>query len=232
MTTAAGSGGERPAAAGALREQLRWGSGELGLALDEGQVGALAAYLEMLARWNRIYNLTSVREPAQMVTRHLLDSLAVLPHLHGNRLLDVGTGAGLPGLVLAVARPELDCVLLDSSRKKTRFCVQAAAELGLARVQVVHSRLEDYRPAMPFSTVIARAFSQTTDWLREALRMIAPAGRILLMKGAGWRASQVAAVRECAKVTPLSVPGLDAGRHLLVLDGDCLSRRQRELGHS
>jgi 16S rRNA (guanine527-N7)-methyltransferase len=211
-----------------LGEQLRRGLGELGLALDEGKVSILLAYLELLVRWNRIYNLTAVREPAQMVTRHLLDSLAVAPHLHGNRLLDVGTGAGLPGLVLAVARPELDWVLLDSNRKKTRFCLQASAELGLARVQVVHSRLDDYRPSMPFSTVIARAFSQTTDWLWEALGVMAPGGRILLMKGA----RQVAGVRDCAKVIPLSVPGLPAGRHLVVLDGDCLSRRRRALGHS
>ncbi len=207
-----------------LRRQLRDGVAQLHLRLTDAQLDALLIYTDILSRWNRVYNLTAAQVPGEMVTRHLLDSLAVLPYVHGETLLDVGTGAGLPGLVLAVARPDLSCVLLDSNRKKTRFCLQAVAELGLANVQVVNARLEQYHPRTRYSSIIARAYSQTSEWLGEALRLSATGAKILLMKGTEADCSQVAAVRECAKVMALSVPGLNAQRHLLTFDADCLGR--------
>jgi len=198
----------------------------LGLALGEGQVQTLLAYLALLTKWNRVYNLTAVRDPAEMVTRHLLDSLSVSPYVHGERLLDVGTGAGLPGMVLAVARPELHCVLLDSSRKKTRFCIQAAAELGLANVEVVCARLEEHEPARRYTTLVVRALRRPKDWLEPFRRLSAPDARALAMMGteAQLQTEDVARRRECAKVIPLSVPGLRAQRHLLVLDMGCMGR--------
>lgn len=207
-----------------LRDRLVAGISQLGLALDEGQLQTLLGYLALLTKWNRVYNLTAVRDPAEMVARHLLDSLSVSPYVHGERLLDVGTGPGLPGMVLAVARPELHCVLLDSSRKKTRFCLQAAAELGLANVEVVRARIEEHAPARPYNTLVLRAFRRSKDWLELFRRFSAPDARVLMMMGtdAQLETEDVARRRECAKVMPLSVPGLRVQRHLLVLDMGCM----------
>lgn len=177
------------------------------------------AYLDLLSRWNRAYNLTAVREPAEMVAKHLNDSLAVLPYVHGTTVLDVGTGAGLPGLVLAMADPRLEVTLLDSNGKKTRFCEYAIDALGVDNARVVQSRVEDYRPGGAFDTVVSRAFASVPDFVRAAGALCAPDGRMLAMKGArpddelaalppGWVVEAVHA---------LDVPGLEAERHLAVL---------------
>lgn len=157
---------------------------QLGLSLDDAVQDKLIAYVRLLNKWNRIYNLTAVRDPLQMVIRHLLDSLAVVPYLTGQRIIDVGSGAGLPGIPLALAMPEREFVLLDSNSKKTRFLIQAKAELELQNVAVVHSRVEDYRPDHPFDTVITRAFASVADILTGSRHLMAPAGEVLAMKGA------------------------------------------------
>ena len=201
----------------ALAAALRSGVERLGLELESGAEERLLEYLYLLARWNRVYNLTAVRDLREMVTRHLLDCLAVAPWLHGERLLDVGSGAGLPGLVLAIARPGLACVLLDASAKRTRFCVQASGELGLERVRIEHARVEDYVPGQAFSTVISRAFTDAVALVRLSRPLLAPGGRVLAMKGRRPDA-EIAALGALGgelAVRRLEVPGLDAERHLL-----------------
>lgn len=197
-----------------LKSALRAGVAELGLALPNGAVAALCSYIDLLHQWNQRYNLTAVRDPGAMVSRHLLDSLAVLPYLHGGRVLDTGTGAGLPGIPLAVACPERRFVLLDSNGKKVRFVTHAVTALGLRNVEIVQARTEDYRPAEPFATVISRAFAQLADFLLLTAHLCAPDGRWLAMKGAPADSelqNLPAGFRRVA-VYPLKVPGLDARR--------------------
>ncbi len=203
----------------AIAEAIAAGASSMSLGLDETAVARLAALVALLARWNRVYNLTAVREPREMVTRHILDSLAVLPYLEGGRLLDVGTGAGLPGLPLAIARPELAVTLLDSSEKKLRFVRQAAAELGLAGVDAVHARMEAYQPAQPFDMVISRAVSSLAELYRMTRHLLDGRGRWLFMKGTRPDAELADFAHAGAvRIEPLTVAGLDAERHLLILD--------------
>lgn len=179
----------------------------------------LAAYIDLLARWSRTYNLTAVRSPAEMVTRHLLDSLAILPWVEGPQVLDVGSGAGLPGVPLAVARPDMTFYLLDSNGKRTRFLQQVVAELKLDNVRVVRRRVEDYYPAAPFASIVARAFAPLPTLLASAGRLCSPKGRILVMKGA-YPSDELAAIPpgyRLVDVYRLKIPGLDAERHLLHL---------------
>ncbi|MCP4042611.1 MAG: 16S rRNA (guanine(527)-N(7))-methyltransferase RsmG [Gammaproteobacteria bacterium] len=196
------------------------GLSQLGLNLNSGQRHRLIRYLELLSKWNRVFNLTAVRDPEEMVLRHLLDSLSVMPYLAGNRLLDVGAGAGLPGMVLAIAQPELRCVLLDSNAKKTRFCIQVVAELGLNNVEVVHARLGDYQPREGFSSIISRAFGSIRLLLAAVHGLGSEGARILFMKGTfpGAELDEVDELKECVKVVPLSVPGLAAERHLIIVE--------------
>ncbi|NIR29721.1 MAG: 16S rRNA (guanine(527)-N(7))-methyltransferase RsmG [Gammaproteobacteria bacterium] len=210
---------ERTPTSGSPRAVLDAGLAAAAVELDEAARAALIRYVELLARWNRAYNLTAVRAPREMVRRHLLDSVVILPYVHGRRLLDVGTGAGLPGLVVALARPELECVLIDSSAKKIRFCRQAVGELRLANVEVVHARIQEYRPARPFDTVVARAFGRLGELLAQAERLCAPGGRLLAMKGKAPRAelADLGALQERTRVVPLRVPGLDARRELVIV---------------
>jgi len=202
-----------------IESAIAQGVEALPVTLDSQQVHQLAALVGLLAKWNRVYNLTAVRDPREMVTRHILDSLAVLPYLRGDSLLDVGTGAGLPGLPLAIARPDLTITLLDSSDKKLRFVRQAAAELNLDRVSVVHARMQAYQPAQPFAMVISRAVSSLSELYRMTHHLVRDDGRFLFMKGVQpdaeledfEHAGQV-------QIEQLRIPGLDAERHLLILD--------------
>ena len=183
----------------------------LGLALDAAARSRLLAYLGMLERWNRAFNLTAVREAKAMVTRHLLESLAVLPRVRGRRLLDIGTGAGLPGVVLAVAAPRLQCTLLDGNRKKTRFCTQVAIELGLANVVVVNSRVEQFAAAGGFHTVTSRATMDIGALWHVGWPHLAPDG-VLLALGAVADSAVLAALEPAPRaVEVLAVAGHGAG---------------------
>jgi 16S rRNA (guanine527-N7)-methyltransferase len=214
-----------------LRARLDAGLARLGLELPEGVRDGLIAYVELLAKWNKAYNLTSVREPLEMVTRHLLDSLAVVPHLHGEHIIDVGTGGGLPGIPLALVFPERQFVLLDSNSKKTRFLVQAKATLGLENVAVVHSRVEAYRPERPFDAVITRAFASVADILTGSRHLLIPKGEFLAMKGAVPEAelSELPQGFHLIEVIVLKVPGLEREqRHLLRIGRDTTAEGQEE----
>ncbi len=205
-----------PPGAATPAERLEAGITALGLDLPAGSAGRMLEYLDLLVRWNRVYNLTAVRDPDEMVTRHLLDALAVAPWLEGSRLLDVGTGAGLPGIVLAIARPELEVVLLDSSAKRTRFCVHAAGALALANVQVVTARVEAHRDPAAFPCIVSRAVAPLAELLAACRHLLADGGVVLAMKGRD-PAAEIAALGGAglAEVVVLEVPGLAAERHLV-----------------
>lgn len=194
------------------------------LRLDTALSEPLLHYLRELAQWNRTYNLTAVREPLDMVTKHLLDSLAVLPHLNGRQVIDVGSGAGLPGIPLALADPARPFVLLDSNGKKAAFLRHAVRTLGLAQVEVVNARVEQYARGAGrgrFDSVISRAFASLAEMLEQAGPLCALHGRILAMKGQ-FPQDELDALRqhtagfEVEGVVPLKVPGLAAERHLVI----------------
>jgi 16S rRNA (guanine527-N7)-methyltransferase len=189
----------------------------LDLKLPETVQQKLLDYLALLQKWNKVHNLTAVRDPVDMVTLHLLDSLAVLPHVHGTRLLDVGSGAGLPGIPLALARPDLQVTLLDSSHKKSAFQRQVKAELSIPNLEVVCSRAENYHPEQKFDTVISRAFSDLAEFVRLTGHLVAENGIWLAMKGV-YPYEELAQLKTgVPQVLPLQVPGLDSQRHLVSL---------------
>ena len=192
----------------------------LGAKLPEGGEARLIRFVELLLRWNQAYNLTAVRDPAEMLVKHVLDSLAVLPYVHGTPVEDVGSGAGLPGIPLAVALPDTRFMLLDSNGKKTRFMTHAAAELGLKNVEVVQARAEDYHPPVPFATVLSRAFASLADFLKLAGEGCAPGGRLLAMKGAhpSEELREIPPGYRVLGVHPLKVPGLDAERCVVEIE--------------
>jgi len=203
-----------------LEARLAEGLSAMGVALPTHAREQLLAYVQLIEKWNRVHNLTAVREPDQMVTLHILDSLAVLPHLDGAKtLLDVGTGAGLPGIPLAIARPDLRVTLLDSSHKKAAFLTQARTELGLANVEVACERVEQWKPGQGFDAVVSRAFSELADFVAQARHLVAPGGSMLAMKGVHPfdELAKVPASHRVASVVELSVPRLDAKRHLVVM---------------
>lgn len=201
------------------RAALERGLGELALALPAGATQQLLAYGELLGKWNRTYNLTAIRDPLQMVSHHLLDSLAVLPHLPlaaGARLADIGSGAGLPGIPLAIARGDCAIVLNDSSHKKTAFIRQAIIELGLRNAQVYEGRVQSWRPAQLFEVVISRAFAELAAFVRACRHLVAKGGILAAMKGHYPRdeLARLAGEAHCHEVRELHVPLLEAQRHL------------------
>jgi 16S rRNA (guanine527-N7)-methyltransferase len=185
----------------------------------------LRQYLALLTKWNKVYNLTAITEPEQMITQHVLDSLAIAEPLdslllrkHGARVLDVGSGAGLPGIPLAIARPAWQLTLLDSNSKKTAFIAQAAAEIGLSNVSVATARAESFVSA-PFDVIVCRAFSSLRDFVTKTRSLLVPAGWWAAMKG-GVPHDELRVLPfdvECRDLQRLQVPGLDAERHLLLL---------------
>lgn len=185
----------------------------------------LRQYLALLTKWNRVYNLTAITDPAQMITHHALDSLAVAVPLDallagttGRRILDVGSGAGLPGIPLAIARPAWHLTLLDTNSKKTAFIAQAAAEIGLPNVSVATARVESFASAA-FDVIVSRAFSSLRDFVVQTRQLLAPAGHWAAMKGIAPHDElrELPADVECREIRRLRVPGLDAERHLLLL---------------
>ena len=222
MTAEQGPGAGPGAGTGQTREvaALIAGAHTLGVPLAEGDAGRLLQLLDELTRWNRAYNLTAVTDRSEMLTHHLLDSLAVAPYLAGPGVADVGTGAGFPGLPLARVRPDLRFTLIDSAGKKLRFVAHAARTLGLANVETLHARVEELKPRTPFDTVVARAFAP----LPRLLDLVAPLSgvdtRVLAMKGRH-PDNEIKEVRPPWRVietVALGVPGLNEARHLVILD--------------
>ncbi len=204
-----------------LEGQVRAATAAMDLALPEAAAAKFAQHLDLIAKWNRVHNLTAVRETDQMVVLHLLDSLSVLPHLAGAKtVIDVGTGAGLPGVPVAIARPDLAVTLLDSSHKKATFLRQVKTELALANVDVVCERVETWKPAQRYDAVISRAFSELADFIAQAQHLVAPGGVMLAMKGVYpfEEIARVPATHRVAKVLELKVPTLDAKRHLVFVE--------------
>jgi len=194
----------------------------LGLSLSSDACAKLDAYVALLAKWNRTYNLTAIREPARMVTHHLLDALAVLPHLPQRamlRVLDVGAGAGVPGIPLAVARPHWNIALVDSNHKKVAFLTQAAIELAVPNVRAIAARVEDLMDEPPFDVVIARAFADLRTFAQLAARHVARSGHLYAMKGVlpEEEMSALPPSIEVVAAPALHVPGIDAERHLVVM---------------
>jgi 16S rRNA (guanine527-N7)-methyltransferase len=198
---------------------LRQGIADLGLALPQSATGRLLDYLALLAKWNRVYNLTAIREEAQWVSLHLLDSLVVVPHLPPGRVVDVGSGAGLPGIPIALACPDRQVTLLDSNQKKGAFLTQASTELALANVKVVIERAESYHPDTAYDVVISRAFASIADFIRIAGHLCRPGGLLAAMKGVRPDAeiAQLPGSWKAETIIPLLVPGLGAQRHLVTL---------------
>jgi len=179
----------------------------------------LASYLDLLAKWNRVYNLTAIQDEAKLVSHHVLDSLAVIGHLPDGNILDVGSGAGLPGIPIAISCPGRAVTLLDSNHKKGAFLKQAIAELGIAAAQVVTARVEAYRPAELFKIVISRAFADLADFVNLAGHLCAPDGVMIAMKGL-YPNDEIAHLPSSWKVEKtvrLEIPRLDASRHLVFL---------------
>jgi 16S rRNA (guanine527-N7)-methyltransferase len=202
-----------------LPGQLADGLTALELDVGSHAQALLLDYLGLLEKWNKTYNLTAIHEPGRMLTHHLLDSLAILPFVGAGPVLDVGSGAGLPGIPLAILRPATRVTLLDASQKKCSFMRQAAIDLGLPNVTVVHGRVEDFRPDAGFLQIVSRAFSDLTEFVRLTRHLVAEGGEWLAMKGLypNEEISQLKGARVIRDV-PLQVPGLDAARHLIVME--------------
>lgn len=200
-----------------LATTLEQGIAALGLSIAQPVQQKLLDYLALLTKWNKVHNLTAIRAVEDMVTLHLLDSLAILPYITGNRLLDVGSGAGLPGIPVALTRPEVQVTVLDSSHKKTTFLRQAKAELGLDNLQVVCSRVEQYQPPEKFQLVVSRAFSDLAEFVKLTSHLIADNGVWLAMKGVHPHDELAQLQGLQVDVLLLTVPGLEAQRHMVVL---------------
>lgn len=202
---------------------LAAGLSALELDADVGVGAKLAQYVALLDKWNRKQNLTAIRDPEQMVTHHLLDSLAVLAHLPGQerlRVLDMGSGGGLPGIPLAIAKQGWRVVLLDSNHKKAVFLRQAVIELDLANVEVCAERVQDYEPHVLFDIVISRAFSDLATFATLGMRLVAPGGRLVAMKGLfpNEELEQLPSDVVITEVPAIRVPGLDVQRHLVIME--------------
>ncbi|HHH45558.1 MAG TPA: 16S rRNA (guanine(527)-N(7))-methyltransferase RsmG [Thiotrichales bacterium] len=206
--------------AAGLEARIEQGLEALGLTRSAEQVACLAAYLELLVRWNRVYNLTAVRDPEQMVTIHLLDSLSAQPYLHGKRVADVGSGAGLPGIPLAVMDPRRRFHLVEPSAKKSRFLEQVRIALDLGNVAVHAVRAEALETGLGYDTVISRALGPLGRVWRQAAHLLAPGGRMIFMKGRSPQVElqQLPIQPEAVRIQRVRVPGLDAERHIVTID--------------
>lgn len=203
-----------------LSSQLAAGVEALGLqsvVTPDKQVQCLA-YLTLLQKWNKVYNLTAVRDPQEMLVLHVLDSLSVLPYIEPGSLLDVGSGGGLPGLVVAITRPDVQVTTIDTVQKKAIFMRQVKAELGLTNAEVVHARVESYTPPSPFTQVISRAFSDIALFKQLTAHLMAPHERWLAMKGLVPIEELALANVQPKEVIRLQVPNLQAERHLIVFE--------------
>ena len=201
----------------ACRPILINGLSELSLVIDEDKISRLLSFTRLIEKWNKAYNLTAIRNREQMVRLHLLDSLAILPYIKGDRIIDIGTGAGLPGIPLAICLPETEFTLLDSNAKKIRFVQQAILELKLKNVAVCHQRVEQFRPEKKFDAVLTRAFASLTEIVELTAHLLNKEGYLLAMKGQRPDAEleQISAKKT---VIPISVPGVEAERCLVRIE--------------
>ncbi len=202
-----------------LAPSLAAGIDALGLTLSAEIQLKMLDYLALLSHWNKAYNLTSIDAADDMLSRHLLDSLAILPFIKGSHVLDVGTGPGLPGLILALADINRQYTLLDGNIKKTRFLTQARIELGINNIDVIHGRIEQFQPEVLFDVIVSRAFSSLPDFVKATQALLTSSGCILAMKGQR-PDSEVNACKDFQDnihIHPITVPGLDAERHLIEL---------------
>lgn len=203
-----------------MLDKLRQLLNKAGITLSEQQITQCIDYVRLLDKWNSAYNLTSVREPSEMLIKHVMDSLVVAPYLTGNRFIDVGTGPGLPGVILAICCPDKQFTLLDSLGKRVRFLNQVKLQLGLTNIEPLQSRVEDHQPEQGYDGVISRAFASMTDMVQWCRHLPAEQGLFYAMKGAAVQ-EEIAALPDFVKVAavqPLAVPQLQAQRHLVILD--------------
>lgn len=202
-----------------LQQQLTKLLAQTDIALTELQQAQLVQYVELLDKWNKAYNLTSVRDPKEMMVKHIMDSLVVAKHLKGKNYIDVGTGPGLPGIVLAIALPDVDFVLLDSLGKRVRFLTQVKHALGLKNVTPVQSRVEEYQPSVKLDGVLSRAFASLQDMVDWCQHLIDDSGLFLALKGQfpAEELSELPSGIVMIEDILLSVPELNAERHLVVL---------------
>ena len=208
----------------ACRTILVDGIAALNLSVDEQKIAQLLAFIKLIEKWNKAYNLTAIKDKQDMVRLHLLDSLTVIPYLEGRRIIDIGTGAGLPGIPLAICFPHIAFTLLDSNAKKTRFVQQAVLELKLANVHVCHSRVEDYQPGQHFSTILTRAFAELSEIVESTQHLLTVNGKMLAMKGRCTDA-ELAQVKAKKIVIPVQVPGFEAERSLV-----CIQLNEENVG--
>ena len=198
-----------------LRSTLVEGMAALDLPPCADQVDKLLNFLDLMTRWNRVYNLTAVRTPEQMVARHLLDSLALVPFVQGETVLDVGSGAGLPAIPVAIARPDVEVTALDSNGKKTRFITQAKSQLGLENVKVEHTRVEQFAPSHLYSTLTSRAFASLAEFDGLCRRLCRDDGEIVAMLGRVPQQAEIDAVGDrLIEIRQVAVPGVDGERHI------------------
>jgi len=196
------------------REILVNGIAALHLNATDEQVDQLLDFIKLIEKWNKAYNLTAIRNREEMARLHILDSLAIVPHIEGKRIIDIGTGAGLPGIPLAICLPGIDFMLLDSNAKKTRFVQQAILELKLKNVEVLHSRVEDYHPEQGYDAVLTRAFASLPDIVKLTSHLLSKDGVLLAMKGQNLDA-ELAQITAQKSVIAVSVPGVDVERCLI-----------------
>ena len=199
---------------------LHRGLTELGLDPQSCPCDAYLQYIDLLAKWNRTYNLTGVRDKQRMIHAHVLDSLAVLPYIQGNRCLDAGTGAGLPGFILALAQPDVEWTLLDSNGKKVRFLRQLLFEMKTGNVEIVHSRAENFLSSVTYSSIISRAFGSLSAYYGAVEHLLQPGARLLAMKGRppDTELQEVAGWVKSITVEELHVPGISTHRSLVILE--------------
>lgn len=203
-----------------LLSELRAGCGELGISLQQSQYDRLLEYLQLLRKWNQVYNLTAITQPQKMLSHHLLDSLSLMPSLlNANKILDVGSGAGLPGIPLAIAMPETIWVMLDSNARKTRFIRQAIAHCGLQNAQVVQSRVQDYHAPDSLDFIVSRAYAPLAEFCNSVAHLLGPKTRLLTMK-TGLRpeeAQQLDSDRFLIEEEMITVPGIRETRSLVTI---------------
>jgi len=203
----------------ACKTDLNKAAEDLSIELSEQQQLALLDYLSLLIKWNKAYNLTAVRDPLAMTHRHLIDALSIVPLVPENRLIDVGTGAGIPGIILAILRPQQEITLLDSNGKKTRFLQQVKMQMKLDNVEVLQSRVEGYSPSPLFDTIVSRAFTALDNMVNLTQHLSSKSGKILAMKGTYPEPNQQPLPQPWVvqNVQPLVVPFVDEQRHLVTI---------------